>query len=173
MHHLYESVVKERSADLAFKNNVTRLLDSRKIDYTVYTYDYSAGVHSAVEVADAIGLPTAQVFKTLVVVSDEARRKPMLVVIPGPESLALKQFARAIGQKKVKMAEHDQAEKLTKLQTGGISPLALINKGFDIYLDERARVFDTIAVSAGQRGANIELPVADLVTLTGARWIAL
>lgn len=158
---------------MAFKNNVTRLLDSRRIDYSVYTYDYDAGIHSAVEVAGAIGLPAVQVFKTLVVVSDQTRRKPMLVVIPGPASLNLKQFAKAVGLKKVKMAEHGQAEKLTKLQTGGISPLALINKGFDIYLDERAETFVTIAVSAGQRGANIELPVTDLVELTKAKWVRL
>lgn len=156
---------------MAFKNNVTRLLDSKRVDYTVYTYDYDAGIRSAVEVANAIGLPPEQVFKTLVVVADAPRSKPMLVVIPGPESLNLKRFAKAVGQKKVKMAEHDQAEKLTKLQTGGISPLALINKGFDVYLDERARAFETIAVSAGQRGANIALPVTDLAKLTRARWV--
>ena len=67
------------------------------------------------------------------------------------------------------MATHDQAEALTGLQTGGISALALINKGFEVYLDDRALAFAQIAVSAGQRGANILLPVADLVKLVNAR----
>ncbi len=156
-----------------FKNNVTRLLDSKRVPYTVYTYDYDAGVHSAVDVANAIGLPPDQVFKTLVALIDQPHSKPLLVVVPGPETLELKQLADAVGVKKVKMAEHRQAEQLTKLQTGGISPLALINKGFTVYVDERARAYETIAVSAGQRGANIELPVADLVKLTNARWIKL
>ncbi len=93
--------------------------------------------------------------------------------MPGPETLELKQLAHAVGVKKVKMAEHRQAEQLTKLQTGGISPLALINKGFTVYVDERARAYDTIAVSAGQRSANIELLVADLLKLTNACWIKL
>lgn len=158
---------------MAFKNNVTRFLDSKKVKYQVHQYDYDAGVHSAVEVADAIGLPAAQVFKTLVVLADQPNRKPMLVVIPGPDTLNLKALAKAVKVKKAKMAPHEQAESLTGLQTGGISPLALINRGFDVYLDRSALDFDTIAVSAGERGANIQLPVADLVKLTRARTVSL
>ena len=97
----------------------------------------------------------------------------MLVVIPGPETLNLKSLAKATRLKKAKMAAHDQAEKLTGLQTGGISPLALVNKGFDIYLDQRALDFDVIAVSSGQRGANIEVAVKDLIKITNARVIKL
>lgn len=158
---------------MAFKNNVTRLLDSKRVDYTVHEYDYDAGVHAAVDVAAAVNLPTEQVFKTLVVLSEQPGRKPMLVVIPGPATLDVKQVAKAVGQKKVRMSTHAQAEELTGLQTGGISPLALINRGFDVYLDARAKAFDRIAVSAGQRGAQVFLPVNDLVKLTRARWIAL
>ncbi len=156
-----------------FKNNVTRLLDSKGVAYTTYMYDYDAGVHSAVEVAHAIGLPPDQVFKTLVAVTDQLRSKPLLVVVPGPVTLNLKALAKSVSVKKIKMAEHKQAEQLTKLQTGGISPLALINKGFDVYIDERAQGYETIAVSAGERGVNIEVPVAELVKLTRARWVKL
>ena len=152
-----------------FKNNVTRYLDAQKVGYQVFTYAYEAGVESAVQVAGAIGLPPQQVFKTLVAQSDDPRRKPMLVIIPGPETLDLRLLAKAVNAKKVKMATHDQAEALTGLQTGGISALALINKGFEVYLDDRALAFAQIAVSAGQRGANILLPVADLVKLVNAR----
>jgi Cys-tRNA(Pro)/Cys-tRNA(Cys) deacylase len=155
------------------KNNVTRFLDSKKVAYRMHAYDYAAGVHSAVEVAQAIGLPPAQVFKTLVVLPEQPNRKPMLVVIPGPDALDLRQFAKAVGLKKAKMAGHDEAEKLTGLQTGGISPLALINKGFDTYLSDQAQAFTSIAVSAGQRGANVELAVRDLIALTRARLVNL
>ncbi len=155
----------------AFKNNVTRLLESRKVTYRLHTYDYAGGVHSAVEVAAAVGLPAAQVFKTLVLLADEALRKPMLVLVPGPETLELRAFAKAAGVKKARMAAHEEAEALTGLQTGGISALALINKGFDVYLSTQARAFATIAVSAGERGANVELAVADLIALTRARWV--
>lgn len=158
---------------MEFKNNVTRFLDSKRITYQLFTYNYDAGIESAVQVAETIGLPPAQVFKTLVVQPEEPNRKPLLVVIPGPDTLDLKALAKATNLKKVKMAPHDQAEKLTGLQTGGISPLALINKGFDIYLDEQAQSFPTIAVSAGQRGANVLLAVKDLVQLTRARMVRL
>lgn len=158
---------------MTFKNNVTRLLDGKGVDYNVYEYDYNAGIHAAIDVAHAIHMPPEQVFKTLVVLSDQPGRKPMLVVIPGPKTLDLKQVASAVGEKKVRMSSHAQAEKLTGLQTGGISPLALVNKGFRIYLDARAQDFQHIAVSAGQRGAQIVLPVSDLVKLTRARWISL
>ena len=156
-----------------FKNNVTRFLDGQKIKYQLFTYDYDAGVHSAVEVATAIGVAERQVFKTLVALADDPKRKPMLVIVPGPDTLDLKVLAKALDVKKVKMATHDEAEKLTGLQTGGISALALINKGFDIYLDDQANEFDSIAVSAGQRGANVLLPVKDLVRLTRARLLRL
>ena len=156
-----------------FKNNVTRFLDSQKVCYEVRTYDYDAGVHSAVEVAEAVGLPQNQVYKTLVALADDPKRKPMLVIVPGPETLDLKVLAKAVNVKKAKMAAHDEAERLTGLLTGGISALALINKGFDVYLDDRALSFDTIAVSAGQRGAQVLLPVKDLVRLTRARTVHL
>ena len=158
---------------MSFKNNVTRLLESKRIAYQVHTYDYDAGIHSAVEVAEAVGLPAEQVFKTLVALPDQPGQKPMLIVIPGPSTLNLKALAKAVGQKKVKMAAHVEAERLTGLQTGGISPLALINKGFRVYLDDRAEAYPAIAVSAGQRGAQVELAVNDLVKLTRALIISL
>ncbi len=156
-----------------FKNNVTRFLDGKKIQYQVFTYDYDAGVQAATAVAAAVGLPPEQVFKTLVVRPDDPKRKPMLVVIPGPKTLDLKALAKATRLKKAKMAAHADAEKLTGLQTGGISPLALINKGFELYLDRAATAYREIAVSAGERGAQILLPVADLVKLTRARLVDL
>jgi Cys-tRNA(Pro)/Cys-tRNA(Cys) deacylase len=156
-----------------FKNNTTRFLDAQKVKYQVFTYRYDEGVHSAIEVAEAIGLPQTLVYKTLVAQADDPKRNPMLVIVPGPDTLDLRVLAKAVNAKKVKMATHADAEKLTGLQTGGISALALINKGFDVYLDERANQFEQIAVSAGQRGANILLPVKDLVRLTRARVVDL
>ncbi len=156
---------------MEFKNNVTRYLDSQKVSYQLLIYAYDQGVHSAEEVAAAVGLPPRQVFKTLVVQTDEPRRKPLLVIVPGPDQLELRVLAKAVSAKKVKMATHAEAERLTGLQTGGISALALINKGFDVYLDEQANQFESIAVSAGQRGANVLLPVKDLVRLTRAKLI--
>lgn len=159
--------------NMEFKNNVTRLLDSRKVAYRIHQYDYDAGIHSATEVAAAIGLDPARVFKTLVVLPEQPNRKPYLVIVPAAMTLDLRAFAKAVGLKKAKMATHAQAEALTGLQTGGISALALLNKGFDVAIADHALAFPTIAVSAGQRGANVELAVKDLISLTRARIVAL
>ncbi len=152
-----------------FKNNVTRLLDARKVSYQVLTYEYGPETHAAVEVARAVGLPPEEVFKTLVALANDPGQKPILALIPGPATLDLKKLAKAVGVKKVQMAPRAQAESLTGLQAGGISPLALLNRGFQVYLDESAQALDWITVSAGQRGAQVRLPVADLVQLTRAR----
>lgn len=158
---------------MTFTNNVTRMLDGKKVNYTVHTYAYNPDTHSAVDVAQAIDLPVAQVFKTLVTVSGAAQGKPALVVIPAAETLDLKQFARAVGAKKVQMAARAQAEEMTGLLAGGISPLALINRGFNVYLDRRAAAFDRIYLSAGERGAQIGIHPDDLIRLTRARYVDL
>ena len=158
---------------MSFTNNVTRFLYGKKIDYTVHTYDYSPDTHSAVDVAESIGLPSAQVFKTLVALSADPKAKPTLVVIPAEATLDLKQLAKAIGAKKMQMSSRAQAEEMTGLLAGGISPLALINRGFAVYLDRRAAAFERIYLSAGERGAQVGIAPGDLVTLTRARWVEL
>lgn len=158
---------------MSFANNVTRFLDGKKVEYTVHTYTYSPETHSAVEVAESIGQPPAQVFKTLVALSSVPTDKPALVVIPGPETLDLKKLAKAVGAKKMQMAPRAQAEEMTGLLAGGISPLALINRGFAVYLDRRASHFDCIYISAGERGAQIGISPKDLIQLTRARLVDL
>jgi len=147
-------------------NNVTRLLDSRKIPYT--TYELPVEKHSALETALLLNVEPASVFKTIVVTRDKPK-KPLLVVVPGPASVDLKLLASALSEKKVYLPTEREAEQLTGLQAGGISPLALINKGFQVVVDVSAQEFSAIHVSGGQRGLNIKLPVADLIKLTNAR----
>jgi Cys-tRNA(Pro)/Cys-tRNA(Cys) deacylase len=91
--------------------------------------------------------------------------------VPGDSEVDLKLLAKAVGEKKVNLPTEKEAERLTGLQAGGISPLALLNKGFEVVLDEIATLFDEIHISGGQRGLNIRLPVAALVELTKA-WVA-
>lgn len=155
---------------MAFKNNVTRLLDSRKIDYSLYELD--GDKHSAEETAARLGVPEDHVYKTLVVLREAPRSKPMLVLIPAGQELDLKALAAAVGEKKLKMATQAEAERLTGLQVGGISALALLNKGFDVYLSDSARALTAFHVSAGDRRANIRLAVTDFIAVTGARWVA-
>jgi Cys-tRNA(Pro)/Cys-tRNA(Cys) deacylase len=146
-------------------NNVTRLLDARKITYTAY--ELPAEKLSALETARRLGTPPEVVFKTIVV-RREGRGKPILAVIPGPLEVNLKALARAVGEKKVHLVTEREAEKLTGLQVGGISPLALINRGFQIVLDASAESLEEIHVSGGERGLNIRLAPDDLIALTNA-----
>ena len=150
-------------------NNVTRLLDSRKITYTAFELPIEK--HSAMETAQLLNVEPASVFKTIVITRDKLK-KPLLVVVPGPTSVDLKLLASASGEKKVYLPTEREAEQLTGLQAGGISPLALINKGFQVVIDSSAENYAAIHVSGGQRGLNIKLPVADLIKLTNARLAA-
>lgn len=150
-------------------NNVTRLLDVRKLTYTVYELPIEK--HGAVETARLLDVEPASVFKTIVITRDKPK-KPLLVVVPGPSSVDLKLLASALGEKKVYLPTEREAEQLTGLQAGGISPLALINKGFQIVIDSSAQNYSAIHISGGQRGLNIKLPVEDLIKLTNARLAA-
>jgi Cys-tRNA(Pro)/Cys-tRNA(Cys) deacylase len=147
-------------------NNVTRMLDSRKIPYTAF--ELPAEKLGALETARLLNVEPATVYKTIVVTRDKPKR-PLLVVIPGPNQVDLKILAVSLGEKKVHLPTEHEAEQLTGLQAGGISPLALLNKGFQVVLDVSAREQAEIHVSGGQRGLNIRLPVAALIRLTNAR----
>lgn len=151
---------------MSFRNNVTRFLDSRKISYTAF--ETPAEKLGALETAKFLNVPPATVFKTIVVTRDRPK-KPILAVVPGPNSVDLKLLAASTGEKKVYLPTEREAEQLTGLQAGGISPLALINKGFRVVIDSAAQNYDEIHVSGGQRGMNIKLPVVDLIKLTNAR----
>jgi Cys-tRNA(Pro)/Cys-tRNA(Cys) deacylase len=126
-------------------------------------------VQSASGVAEHLGIPAAQVYKTLVVLP--AHGRPLLVMIPGDRTIHLKQLARVLGEKKLRMATQKEAETLTGLKVGGISALALRHKHFQVYLDRAAADLEKISVSAGLRGVDIRLRVADLVHTTGAVFV--
>ena len=143
-------------------NNVTRMLDSLKIPYTAF--ELPPKKLGAIEVAAILEVPADLVYKTIVILR-EAKGKPILAVVPGPAEVDLKAVARALGEKKVFLASEREAERITGLQAGGISPLALLNKGFQVVLDVSARDHLEILISGGQRGLDIRLPVDALASL--------
>ncbi len=148
------------------KNNVTRLLDAHGISYTAY--ELPVEKIGAVETADLLGVDARLIFKTIVIVRD-GKGKPILAVIPGDKEVDLKALAQAVGEKKVHLSTQREAEKITGLQVGGISPLALLNRGFQVILDASALDFDQIHISGGQRGLNLRLPTTALIDLTTAK----
>ncbi|HET9476788.1 MAG TPA: aminoacyl-tRNA deacylase [Dehalococcoidia bacterium] len=166
------------------KRHAIRVLDSKHIPYRVTEYDSSGEFHTGEEAAVLVGAPAEAVYKTLVVLRDAAPAarssyeslrmsggKPMIVMVPVALQVDLKALAEALGEKRLRMATQKEAEKLTGMQVGGISALALPRPGFTVLIDERARELDRIHVSAGARGMDIELAVSDLVALTGAKFV--
>jgi len=150
-------------------NNVTRLLDSKHIIYQVFVLPEEK--LGAVETAHLLGISPSIAYKTIVVVHPP--KKPLLCIIPGDKEVDLKAVAAFCTEKKVLLPTQDEAEQLTGLQAGGISPLALINKGFTVIIDSTASDLETIHISGGQRGLNIKIGVTDLANLTRARFSAI
>jgi Cys-tRNA(Pro)/Cys-tRNA(Cys) deacylase len=155
---------------MAPKNNVTRLLDAKGIEYTAFeTPPEKLG---ALETAAFLNIPVERVYKTIVVTRIGTGR-PILALVPGDREVDLKRLAAALGEKKLSLPTEREAERLTGLRAGGISPLALLNRGFQVVIDETALALPEIHVSGGQRGVNIRLPVAALSELTHARHAAI
>jgi len=148
------------------RNNVTRLLDSRKIAYTAFELPNEK--LGAVEAAGLLGVTTSLVFKTIVV-TREGTGKTILAVVPGDREVDLKALAKAVGEKKLILPTEREAQHLTGLQAGGISPLALIQRGFQTVIDQSAQTLPEIYISGGQRGLNIRLRSNDLISITNAR----
>jgi Cys-tRNA(Pro)/Cys-tRNA(Cys) deacylase len=144
-----------------------RMLEAQGVRYEVLSFPDT--IHSAVGVAAYYGLPSAQVYKTLVVVLSQSQ--PALVLIAGDREIQLKRLAQALGEKKLRMATQKEAEVWTGLKVGGISALALFHRGFPVYIDRAAAALDEIIVSAGQRGMDIRLAIPDLVRVTGATFV--
>jgi Cys-tRNA(Pro)/Cys-tRNA(Cys) deacylase len=149
------------------KTNSMRLLEQRGVGYEVFTF--SPEIHSAMGVAEVTGFQPQEVFKTLVVMRPSG--KPFLVIAPGDGELNLKKAAAGVGEKKVAMASQREAEAITGLQVGGISALALLQKGLPVYIDRSALQHERILVSAGKRGINLRLRTEDLIRVVKARVI--
>jgi len=151
-------------------NNVTRMLDNREISYQ--TFQLPKEKLGAEDVAQLLDAAPEIVFKTIVI-TRRGPGKPILAVVPGNKEVDLKALAKAIGEKKVSASTQSEAERLTNLQAGGISPLALINQGFEILVDRSALEHGTIHISGGELGLNIRMGAKDLIQLTQAKTAAI
>jgi len=147
-------------------NNVTRFLDSHKITYTAF--EVPEEKLGALGTAQFLKVPPEIVFKTIVVMRERAG-KPILALVPGPIEVDLKKLASVVHERKLHLPTEREAEQITGLRAGGISPLALLNKGFLVVVDQSAMECESIHISGGQRGLNIRLSAQDLVRITNAR----
>ena len=149
-------------------NNVVRILEQHKISFT--SFNLPVEKLGAVETAVILGVEPALVYKTIVVTRLE-RGKNILALVPGDREVDLKALAGALNEKKLHIPTERDAERLTGLQAGGISPLALLNRGFQVVIDASAQKLEQIYVSGGRRGLNICLSPTSLAALTNARFV--
>lgn len=147
------------------KTNVMRILEQKKIPYTAHTYPHEEGVAvDGVTVAQAMGQDPECVFKTLV--ARGASKAVYVFAIPVADSLDLKKAARAAGEKSIEMVHVKEINALTGYIRGGCSPVGM-RKAYPTFFHETAEIIDSIAVSAGKIGCQVELAPAALLALTG------
>jgi Cys-tRNA(Pro)/Cys-tRNA(Cys) deacylase len=140
------------------------------VEHTVHRYPHDPRHPSyGQEASEALGVPPARVFKTLIADVDG---RLTVAVVPVSGTLDLKALAAAAGGKKAAMAEPAAAERATGYVTGGITSLGL-RKPLPVVVDASALGHDTVFCSAGQRGVEIELAPADLVAAASARVAAI
>ena len=147
------------------KTNVMRILDQKKISYRHYVYENKDGKIDGVAVAKKLGQPIERVFKTLVT---KGGKEYYVFVVPVAQELDLKVAARSVGAKSIEMIHVKEINALTGYIRGGCSPIGM-KKQFQTVLDESAMSQETIIVSGGRIGTQVELAPSDLVRLIGAK----
>jgi Cys-tRNA(Pro)/Cys-tRNA(Cys) deacylase len=147
------------------KTNAARILDAAGVNYELREYAVDEEHLAATQVAEAIGMPPEQVFKTLVARGD--RTGVLMAAIPANAELDLKALAAASGNKKMDLVPMKEVLGLTGYVRGGVSPIGA-KKAYPIYLDETAILWDVISVSAGIRGCQMLIAPDALVRVTGA-----
>ncbi|WP_227394568.1 Cys-tRNA(Pro) deacylase [Jeotgalibacillus aurantiacus] len=146
------------------KTNAMRLLDAADISYQTFEYDTKDGLTDGISAAEKIGRSREEVYKTLV--TQGTSKQHYVFVIPVDQELNLKKAAAAAKEKKVEMIPMKTLQPLTGYIKGGCSPIGM-KKKFPTFLHESARTRDTVIVSAGQIGKQIEIKPADLCQVTG------
>ncbi|MGM0768232.1 MAG: Cys-tRNA(Pro) deacylase [Pseudomonadota bacterium] len=142
-----------------------------KVPHTIHEYPHDPASESyGTEAAEKMGVEPARVFKTLVVAIDGSNLA--VGVVPVTAMLNLKQIARAAGGKKAALADKQEVQRSTGYVLGGVSPLGQ-KKRLPTFIDASAEAFDTVFVSAGRRGLEIELSPRDLASLTSAHFAPL
>ena len=148
------------------KTNVMRVLEQKKIPYVPHSYPHGDTAPDGAAVAALTGLDPAKVFKTLVTVS--AARRYYVFVIPVLRELDLKKAAKAVGEKSIALIHVSELLPLTGYVRGGCSPIGM-KKQFPTVFDAAVQELDTVSVSAGKIGAQVELAPDALIALARAK----
>lgn len=149
------------------KTNVMRILDQKKIPYTPHFYPHGEGTPTdGITIAGFLKQDVSRVYKTLVTRS--ASKAYYVFVVPVAEHLDLKKAAKAVGEKNIEMIKQSELLPLTGYIHGGCSPIGM-KKQFKTTFHIAIKELETVAVSAGKVGAQIEVKPSDLIKLVNAR----
>lgn len=157
--------MSKKSKEIA-KTNAARLLDRAGINYNLVPYEVDENHLEATHVAEELGEDIKRVFKTLVLEGERAGY--FVCVVPGDAEVDLKKAAKAAGAKKVDLIPMKQLLPLTGYVRGGCTSIGM-KKPFPTFIHESALEFETIFISAGQRGLQIEIAPDDLAGYVGAK----
>ena len=154
---------------MAAKTNAARILDQLGIGYKLVEYDVDPNDLAAETVAAKIGLPPEQVFKALV--ARRVRNGVVMAVNPGNSLLDLKALAKATGDRKIDTVALNELLPLTGYIRGGVTALGT-RKEYPVWIDETAILFETISISAGQRGLQILIAPDDYCRAVNGQYAA-
>ncbi|EHM10810.1 ybaK/ebsC protein [Thermanaerovibrio velox DSM 12556] len=152
------------------KTNAVRIMESMGIDFRLEEYEVDPSDLSAQAVASKVGLPLRQVFKTLVLKGDKTGH--LVAVIPGDKELDTKALAAESGNKRVELVNLKDLQPLTGYVRGGCSPVGM-RKQFPTYVDQSAREFPFVSVSAGLRGLQVLIAPEDLIRACSGKWASI
>lgn len=151
---------------MSLKTNAARILDQSKIPYEIIEYLVDESDLSAISVAQKVGLPIEQVYKTLVARGDKTG--VIVACIPGDHELQLKALATLSRNKKVEVVSLKEVQPLTGYIRGGVSPIGM-KKHYPVFIDADIRKYERISLSAGLRGLQLFMSPNDLIAVTKAQ----
>ncbi|GGH81595.1 Cys-tRNA(Pro)/Cys-tRNA(Cys) deacylase [Pullulanibacillus pueri] len=147
------------------KTNAMRLLKEKRLPYDSYSYEVHDGKIDGVSVAQKVGIDPNKVYKTLV--TQGVSKAIYVYVIPVKDALDLKKAAQAAGEKKIDLLPVKDLQKWTGYIRGGCSPVGM-KKNYPTFIDEQANTLNSIVVSGGKIGVQIELSLDSLISITQA-----
>lgn len=149
------------------KTNAMRQLENESIDYTIHEYAWNEDNPDAKNAAELVEMPFEKIYKTMVATGNKTGE--IVACIPAESKLDLKKLAAVSGNKKVDMLNINDLEKTTGYIRGGCSPVGM-KKQFPTYIASEAESLDTIVVSAGKRGMQMEVAPDELIQITGGQY---
>lgn len=159
-------MAKQKEDKTKNKTNAMRMLDTKKIPYTTYTYECDEFI-DAIQIADMLGLPHEKVYKTLV--TQGASKNYYVFVIPIAAELDMKKAAKSVGEKSVSMLHVKDINAVTGYIRGGCTAIGM-KKQYVTRIDQSARNLEKLIVSGGKLGMQLELTPHDLAAASGAEF---